>query len=258
MPANCRSRSTSATGRSAAASETARIALVSVLPIPPFGPSTQISGDSALAPELAAPLRRATAFSTAKRSCSAALPISGPIVAGRTTRSSVPASKACLTKPFGRRAGQDEDGPLRAPLGGLGAGGDHQHVLLDEGVAPASIDLAEEAALLRQEAVDGIGSSPSRRRSSVTSDIADCLAPACARRTIHTLPLSDANASSGMAFSGRRSVTFCVCEAEAPRPLALRPVARRAPRRPEAASAAPVAAGRPRPAAPGSRRGRRR
>src|SRR4051794_14666635 len=83
MPANCRSRSTSATRRPAAASETARFALVSILPIPPFGPSTQISGDSALAPEPAAPLRRRTAFSTAKRSCSAALPISGPIVAGQ-------------------------------------------------------------------------------------------------------------------------------------------------------------------------------
>ena len=65
-------------GRPASASATARFALVSVLPIPPFGPSTQMSDLSAPAPAPARRCRRATAFSTAKRSCARHRRVSSP------------------------------------------------------------------------------------------------------------------------------------------------------------------------------------
>ena len=94
---NWRSRSTAATRWPASASATARLAVVSVLPMPPLGPSTQISSPaSCLVSRALVPCRRATAFSTAKRSSSDGSPISSA-----TTTSSAPASKIRRMKPFG-------------------------------------------------------------------------------------------------------------------------------------------------------------
>ncbi len=65
--------------------------------MPPLGPSTQISSPSSCLVSLALmPCRRATAFSTAKRSSTDGSPISSA-----TTTSSAPASKMRRMKPFG-------------------------------------------------------------------------------------------------------------------------------------------------------------
>ena len=83
---------------------TARLALVSVLPMPPLGPSTQISDASAggargraLRCAARRPSRRA------KPSCSADRVASPRRRRRASTRSSAPASNACRTKPVGRR-----------------------------------------------------------------------------------------------------------------------------------------------------------
>ena len=91
MSPNWRSRSTSTDDLPSSASATARLDDVTVLPVPPFGPSTVIispSDDDATAPRL-----RASAFSNAKPSW--------PADCGSATRSSAPASNARSRKPFG-------------------------------------------------------------------------------------------------------------------------------------------------------------
>ena len=68
---NCRSRSITSTFWCASASATARLQAVSVLPVPPFGPSTQMSRASPRWPFASAlDGRRAIAFDITKRSCS--------------------------------------------------------------------------------------------------------------------------------------------------------------------------------------------
>ena len=86
---NCRSRSTSTTLWPASASATARLHEVSVLPVPPFGPSTQISAPLASPAPTLAPLRRATAFWSAKQR------VRSRASAASSTMSSAPASNTC-------------------------------------------------------------------------------------------------------------------------------------------------------------------
>src|SRR6266498_4280034 len=64
---NCRSRSTTATLCPASARLIPRLHEVSVLPVPPLGPRTQIIGESATPVASAAPCFRATAFSRLNR-----------------------------------------------------------------------------------------------------------------------------------------------------------------------------------------------
>jgi hypothetical protein len=66
---------------------------MSVFPVPPLGPSTQIIGDSATPVATAAPCFRAIAFCKANRTSSGD--------SGSATMSSAPDSKTRRTKPFG-------------------------------------------------------------------------------------------------------------------------------------------------------------
>ena len=79
----------------ASASATARLVDVSVLPVPPFGPSTQISRPSVRSPGARCPLRgaRAMALLIANRSCS--------FDCGKSAMSAAPDSNARRRNPFG-------------------------------------------------------------------------------------------------------------------------------------------------------------
>ena len=99
---NWRSRSTSATLAPSDASATARFDETTVLPAPPFGPSTQIIREWASADGDGVPLLRATAFCSVN-STSASLGglVTVPGSGASMSTSSAPASNAAPTNPFG-------------------------------------------------------------------------------------------------------------------------------------------------------------
>ncbi len=75
------------------ARQTERLVAVSVLPVPPFGPSTQTSFECSEIIGVSSPCFRASSLCTSKRTCSG--------VAGSMTMSSAPASNARRRKPLG-------------------------------------------------------------------------------------------------------------------------------------------------------------
>src|SRR5918994_1920571 len=191
---NWRSRSTSATRAPCEASATPRLDETTVLPDPPFGPSTQIIREWRSADddrELRVLLHLGGDERQRPRALAAAghdQKIAAHLVEG------VPGVVEIAHRPGERDA--------RLPL-------EHQ-------LERVEIDVAVEPHDCRQRAhgppctwrSSWIGLIPNRTVSSVTIDTSESRAPACGRSRSQSLPWSAANASSAAFWSGALRTTF--------------------------------------------------